>query len=209
MKILSLERLKNISFDDITSNKIVRFRWVAKDDPKTCDYCRSRDGMIINSTDSEYNLYMPPAHPHCRCHWANITSDNETIPERNWSDPPSSFLKYAPFLLLLPFIGKKEEPVEIIFNRDDILDIEWLNIENTRQQMKDMETEMGREIYVVFFLGSKGQTILTKDAEQDVELEFTNREETLIKEHATQYIISEGNNLVEEQIEKMFDIKKR
>lgn len=208
MKLLSLERLKNMELVDLINPKIVRFKWIAKDDPKTCDYCRSRDDMIINSTDSEYNLYMPPAHPHCRCHWANITSDNETIPERNWSDPLSSFYKYIPFILL-PFIGKKEEPVEIIFNKDSILDIEELNIENTRQKMKDMETEMGNIYYIVFFLGNKGETVLEKEAKQDVELEFTNREEVLIRERATQYIISDGNDLVEKQIEQMFGIRKR
>ena len=123
--------------------------------------------------------------------------------------------------MILPFIGKKEKPVEIAFNRDDILDIEWLNIENARQKMKDrvtdmetnvetdMETGRGRIIYIVFFLGHKGETILEKEAEQDVELDFTNREIELIKEHATQYLISDGNDVVEEQIEKMFKIRKR
>ena len=117
--------------------------------------------------------------------------------------------KYAPFLLLIPFIGKKEKPVEIAFNKDAILNIEWLNIENTRQQIEDMEKVMGGEIFVVFFLGSKGQTVLMKEAEKDVELEFTNREIELIKEHATQYLINSGNLIVENQIELLFHITKR
>ena len=32
MKILSLEKLKNLSFDDIINTKIMRFKWVAKDE---------------------------------------------------------------------------------------------------------------------------------------------------------------------------------
>ena len=210
MKILSLGRLKNIKLIDLIQPKIVRFKWIAKDDPKTCEYCASRHGMIIESTDPEYGIYMPPAHPHCRCIWQSITSEEDIIPKRSWVDPSESIIKkYAPFLFILPFLKKKEEPVEIIFNRDDILDIEWLNIENTRQQIKDMEQEMGREIYIVFFLGSKGQTVLMKEAEQDVEIDFTNREIDLIKEHATQYLISDGNEIVENQVENLFEIKKR
>lgn len=209
MKVLSLDRLKNISFDDITSNKIVRFIWRTKE-PNICPLCESLDGQIMDAKDPNFMAYQPPLHPRCKCHWSTLTSDTETIPDANWETPRQDWVKkYAPFLLLLPFIGKKEEPVEIMFNRNNILDIEWLNVENARQQIKDRETEMGRILYVIFFLGNKGQTVLMKETEQDVELEFTNREESLIREHATQYLISDGNTLVEDQIEQKFNLKKR
>ena len=87
MKILSLGRLKNIKLIDLIQPKIVRFKWIAKDDPKTCGYCASRDGMIINSTDPEYDIYMPPAHPHCRCLWMSVTTDDKIIPNRSWIEP--------------------------------------------------------------------------------------------------------------------------
>lgn len=217
MNILSLEKLKNLKLVDIINPKIVRFIWKTRE-PNICPLCESLDGKVMNSNDADFMTYQPPLHPRCKCRWSNITSDSEKIPNVNWLKPTSDLIKrYAPFWFLLP--SKKKEEVELypfapespnpLFNKDSILDIEWLNIENARQQMKDMETEMGRIIYVIFFLGSKGQTVLTKDAEQDVELEFTNREESLIREYATQYIISDGNDVVEEQIEKMFGIKKR
>ena len=209
MEILSLDRLKNLSFDDITNNKIVRFIWRTRE-PNICPLCESLDGKVMNSTDPDFMNYQPPLHPRCKCHWGNILSDAEKIPNVNWETPRQEWIKkYAPFLLILPFIGKKEEPVEIAFNKDAILNIEWLNIENTRQQIEDMEKVMVGEIFVVFFLGSKGETVLTKEAEQDIELDFTNREIELIKEHATQYLISSGNEIVENQIESLFNIKKR
>ena len=209
MKILSLDRLKNLSFDAIINPKIVRFIWRTKE-PNICPLCESLDGKIMDANDPNFMLYQPPLHPRCKCHWRNITSDAEVIPNTNWEKPKDDWIKkYAPFLFILPFLKKKEEPVEIIFNRDDILDIEWLNIENTRQQIKDMEQEMGREIYIVFFLGNTGEQILMKEAEQDVKLDFTDREEKLIKDRATQYLISDGNEIVENQIESLFNIKKR
>ena len=208
MKMLSLDRLKNLSFDDVINPKIVRFIWKTKE-PNICPLCESLDGKVMNSNDPDFMNYQPPLHPRCKCHWGNITSDAEIVPNVNWEKPKEDWIKkYAPFLLVIPFIGKKE-PVEITFNKDDILDIEWLNIENTRQQMKDMEQGMVKELYIVFFLGSKGQTVLMKEVEQDIEIDFTNREIELIKEHATQYLISSDNPIVENQIESLFNIKKR
>lgn len=218
MKILSLERLKNIKLVDILNPKIVKFIWRTRE-PNICPLCESLDGKVMNSNDPDFMTYQPPLHPRCKCSWGIVTSDATIIPDDNWETPRQGWVKkYAPFWFLLP--SKKEKEVEELFpfapespnplfNKDDILDIEWLNVENARQQMKDMETEMGKIIYVVFFLGSRGQTILMKEVEQDTELKFTNREEVLIREHSTQYLISSGNALVEEQIEKMFGIKKR
>ncbi len=130
MKILSLERLKNIKLVDLLMTRIVRFKYTAILDDKVCPYCESRDGMVINSTDPEYSLYMPPAHPHCRCHWIPIESDSEIIPERNWTKPDSSFSKYFPFLFIIPFKGKKDKPIDVFpfapespnpdFNPEDI-----------------------------------------------------------------------------------------
>lgn len=209
MKLLSLEKLKNMNLVDIINPKIVRFIWKTKE-PNICPLCESLDGKVMDSNDPNFMNYQPPLHPRCKCQWFNLTSDAETIPNVNWEKPKDDWIKkYAPFLLLIPFIGRKEEPVEMLFNKKDILDIEWLNIENTKQQIKDMEQEMGREIYIIFFLGNKGQTVLMKEAEKDVELDFTNREIELIKKHATQYLISDGNDIVETQIEEMFKIRKR
>ena len=100
-------------------------------------------------------------------------------------------------------------PKDVFSIEEYIREVELRNIENTRQQMKDMEQEMIKEIYIVFFLGSRGETVLMKEIEKDAEIEFSNREIELIKNYATQYLISDGNDLVEEQIEKKFNIKKR
>ena len=136
MKLLSLERLKSIKLKDLFSPSIVRLIWSAILDEKVCDYCRSRDGMIIESTDPEYTIYMPPAHPNCRCHWVNVTSDADVIPERSWVDPQPSFYKYIPFLFLIPDKEKNKNKVlpiddmwysneapELFFNTKDVLSI--------------------------------------------------------------------------------------
>lgn len=227
MKLISLDRLKNMQFVDFLNPKIVRFIWSAILDERVCDLCRSLDGKIMDINSFEYTIYKSPAHPRCRCTQIPITSDAEIIPKPNFEKPSNEWIiKYAPFWFLIPFKGKKKEPIEIlpyapeapelVFNPEDILSIEEYiretelrNIENTRQQMKDMEQEMTKEIYIVFFLGSRGETVLMKETEKDVEIEFTNREEALLRKSATQYLISDGNDIVENQIEKMFNIKKR
>ena len=210
VNILSLKILRNLSFDDITNSKIVRFVWRTRE-PNICPLCESLDGKIMDAQDSNFMLYQPPLHPRCKCSWGNITSDADTIPNADWKTPKQDWLKrYAPFLLLIPFIGKKEKPVEITFNRDDILDIEWLNIENSRQKIIDMEKDMEQRVFwIIIFLGSRGETVIEKEVEDAVEVNFTNREIKLIKEHATQYLISSGNPIVENQIELLFHITKR
>lgn len=192
MKILSVERKKLLK-------------------PKTLyDFEVEEDNSFVAKGIISHN---------CKCHWENITSDSEKIPDVNWLKPAKDLItKYAPFWFLLPS-KKKEEVMELppfapespnpLFNKDDILDIEWLNIENTRQRMKDMEQEISKVFYVVFFLGSKGQTVLMKEVEQNQLLDFTTQEEDLIKKKSVFYLITDGNDLVEEQIEKQFSLKKR
>ena len=196
-------------------------------DDKVCELCRSLDGKVMDVNSPEYSIYKSPVHPRCRCTQIPITSDAKFIPEPNFEKPSNDWItKYAPFWFIIPFKGKKKEPTEVlpyapeapelVFNPKDVFsieeyirEVELRNIENTRQQMKDMEQEMIKEIYIVFFLGSRGETVLMKEIEKDAEIEFSNREIELIKNYATQYLISDGNDLVEEQIEKKFNIKKR
>ena len=227
MNLLSLEKLKTIHLVDLINPRIVRFIWSAILDDRVCDLCRSLDGKVMDANSPEYTIYKSPIHPRCRCTQIPVTSDAKIIPEPNFEKPSNEYItKYAPFWFLIPFKGKKKEPTEVlsyvpeapelIFNPEDVLSIEEYireselrNIENTRQQIKDMEQEMGREIYIVFFLGSKGEQVLVKEAEQDQLIYFTTQEENLIKDRATQYLISSGNPIVENQIESLFNIKKR
>ena len=214
--ILSLERLQNIKLADILSPKITRFVWKTHE-PNICLLCASLDGKVMDATDPDYSIYQQPLHPRCKCTWGFITSDAEVIPKVDWEKPKEEWIKkYAPFLLLLPFIGKKEEKVELIFNPKDVLSIEEYiretelrNIENAKQRMSIMEKENMRIFYIVFFLNKLGQIILEKESEQDIEIDFTNREEAQIKKEASSYLISDGNDVVEDQIEKLFNIKKR
>jgi len=214
--ILSLERLQNIKLADILSPKITRFVWKTHE-PNICLLCASLDGKVMDATDPDYSIYQQPLHPRCKCTWGFITSDAEVIPKVDWEKPKKEWIKkYAPFLLLLPFIGKKEEKVELIFNPKDVLSIEEYiretelrNIENAKQRMSIMEKENMRIFYIVFFLNKLGQIILEKESEQDIEIDFTNREEAQIKKEASSYLISDGNDVVEDQIEKLFNIKKR
>ncbi len=218
MKLLSLEKLKNMKLSDMITTHIVRFRWIAKDDPKTCDYCRSRHGMIIESTDPEYEIYMPPAHPHCRCVWKNITSDEEVIPERSWSKPSESMItRFAPFLFLIPFLGKKEEPIEVIpeeieipepkVNPEQILVIN--NIENTKEKVKDY---LGNNIILLVFIGKRGETILEKEFSIDDSVDFTKREISLVKDKAKSYIMDNtfpNSDEYEYDLKRMFNLKNK
>ena len=214
--ILSLERLQNIKLADILSPKITRFVWKTHE-PNICLLCASLDGKVMDATDPDYSIYQQPLHPRCKCTWGFITSDAEVIPKVDWEKTKKEWVKkYAPFLLLLPFIGKKEEKVELIFNPKDVLSIEEYiretelrNIENAKQRMSIMEKENMRIFYIVFFLNKLGQIILEKESEQDIEIDFTNREEAQIKKGAVSYLINEGNDLVESQIERLFSIRKR
>ena len=218
MKLLSLERLKNINLSDILSPKITRFVWKTHE-PNICPLCASLDGKVMDATDPDYSIYQQPLHPRCKCTWGFITSDAEIIPKVDWKRPKEEWIKkYAPFLLLLPFIGKKEEKVDFTFNPKDVLSIEEYiretelrNIEKEKQKMEVMEQEMDktRVIYIIFFLDSKGRTILMKETEKDMEIDFTAREEAHIKKDGVSYLISDGNDIVESQIENMFNIKKK
>ena len=212
---------------DLIKPNIVRFIWTAILDEKVCDLCRSLDQKVMDVNSPDSTIYQPPLHPRCRCHIIPITSDAEKIPKVDWEKPKDSWIRrYAPFLLIIPFKGKKEEVEEIlpyapeapelVFNPKDILSIEEYiretelrNIENAKQRMSIMEKENMRIFYIVFFLNKLGQIILEKESEQDIEIDFTNREEAQIKKEASSYLISDGNDVVEDQIEKLFNIKKR
>ena len=225
--MLSLEKLKTINLVDLINPKIIRFIWSAILDDKVCELCRSLDGKVMDVNSPEYTIYKSPIHPRCRCTQIPVTSDAEVIPEPNFEKPSNEWIiKFAPFWFLIPFKGKKKEPIEIlpyapeapelIFNPEDVLSIEEYiretelkNIENAKQKMQIMEQDMGKIFYIVFFLDKLGRTILQKEAEQDIEIYFTKQEETLIKEKATQYLINDGNDIVENQIEEIFKIRKR
>src|SRR3990170_340717 len=213
--ILSLERLQNIKLADILSPKITRFVWKTHE-PNICLLCASLDGKVMDATDPDYSIYQQPLHPHCKCSWDFITSDAEKIPKVDWEKPKEEWVKkYAPFLLLLPFIGKKEEKVELIFNPKDVLSIEEYiretelrNIEKEKQKMEVMKQASDKKIiYIIFFLNKLGQTILMKETEKDMEIDFSEREEAQIKKYASSYLINDGNDIVESQIENMFNIK--
>ncbi len=135
MEILSLEELKNKTLADLLNPKIVRFRYVATLDTHVCDYCKSRHGMIIDANSPEYDSYMPPNHPNCRCFWQFITSVEANIPDVDWVDPSESLISdFAPFLFIIPFKGKKKDQVldiiseesemsQIDFKKEDVIEI--------------------------------------------------------------------------------------
>ena len=228
MKLLSLNKLKHMRLADLMSQKIVRFVWSAILDDRVCELCRSLDGKVMDATNPDYSIYKSPLHPRCRCTQIPITSDAEVIPKVDWKKPKDAWIKrYAPFWFLIPR-KKKEEPIEIspyapeapelIFNPNDILSIEEYiretelrNIEEEKQKMEVMEQEMDktRIVYIIFFLDNKGRTILMKETEKDTEIDFTAREEAHIKKDGVSYLINDGNDIVESQIENMFNIKKK
>ena len=227
MKLLSLEKLKNTKLADILSPKIVRFVWKTHE-PNICPLCASLDGKVMDVGSPEYAIYQQPLHPHCKCSWGFVTSDAEKIPKVNWEKPKDSWIRrYAPFLLIIPFKGKKEEveeklpyapeAPELIFNPKDVLSIEEYiretelrNIEEEKQKMEVMEQSLDKKIiYIIFFVNKLGQTILMKETEKDMEIDFSEREEAQIKKYASSYLINDGNDIVESQIENMFNIKKR
>ena len=215
--ILSLERLQNIKLADILSPKITRFVWKTHE-PNICLLCASLDGKVMDATDPDYSIYQQPLHPRCKCTWGFITSDAEIIPKVDWKRPKEEWIKkYAPFLLLLPFIGKKEEKVDFTFNPKDVLSIEEYiretelrNIEKEKQKMEVVEQASDKKIiYIIFFLNKAGNTILMKETEKDTEIDFLEREKAQIKKEASSYLINDGNDIVESQIERLFSIKKR
>ena len=228
MEILSLEKLKNTKLADLIKPNIVRFLWTAILDEKVCDLCRSLDQKVMDVNSPDSTIYQPPLHPRCRCHIIPITSDAEKIPKVDWEKPKDSWVRrYAPFLLIIPFKGKKEEveeklpyapeAPELIFNPKDVLSIEEYiretelrNIEKEKQKMEVMEQASDKKIiYIIFFLNKAGNTILMKETEKDTEIDFLEREKAQIKKEASSYLINDGNDIVEKQIERLFSIKKR
>ena len=228
MNILSLEKLKTIHLVDLINPRIIRFIWSAILDDRVCELCKSLDGKVMDANSPEYTMYKSPIHPRCRCTQIPITSDAEVVPKPDFKEPSNDWIiKYAPFWFLIPFKGRKKEPTEIlpfapeapelVFNPNDVLSIEdyirettLRNIENSRQKIVDMEKDMEQRVFwIIIFLGSRGETVIEKEVEDAVEVNFTNSEEKLIKDRATQYLISDGNDLVENQIESLFNIKKR
>src|SRR3972149_7911519 len=227
MEILSLEKLKNTKLADLIKPNIVRFIWTAILDEKVCDLCRSLDQKVMDANSPDSTIYQPPLHQRCRCHILPITSDAEKIPKVDWEKPKDSWIRrYAPFLLIIPFKGKKEEVEEIlpyapeapelVFNPKDILSIEEYiretelrNIENAKQRMSIMEKDNMKILYIIFFLNKLGQTILIKEIEKGEEFNFTKREEDMIKKEVSSYLISDGNDDAENEIERLFSIKKK
>jgi len=226
MRILDLEKHNNFKFQD--DKKIVRFVWSAILDDKVCDLCRSLDGKVMDANGPEYSIYKSPIHPRCRCTQIPITSDAEIIPKPNFEKPKDSWIiQYAPFWFLLPFKGKKEEPIEIapfapespelIFDPKDIFSIEkyieeteYMNIENAVKEIEAKEEERKPKIiWIIYFVDKMGRILVEKEIETDEEIVFSHGEIKAIKEKATKYLISPGNYLVEDQIKKLFNLKKK
>src|SRR3972149_5015039 len=158
MELLSLKKLKDTRLADLILPTINRFIWTAILDNKVCDLCRSLDQKVMEANSQAYSLYQPPLHPRCRCHIIPITSDADIIPKADW-----------------------EKPKDILSIEEYIRETELRNIENAKQKMSIMEKESMRIFYIVFFLNKLGQIILEKESEQDIEIDFTNREEAQIK----------------------------
>ena len=76
-------------------------------------------------------------------------------------------------------------------------------------QVLEQEVDKTRIIYIIFFLNKLGQTLLIKETEKDTEIDFAKREEAQIRKEASSYLINDGNDLVESQIERLFSIRKR
>ena len=72
-----------------------------------------------------------------------------------------------------------------------------------------MEKDNMKILYIIFFLNKLGQTILIKEIEKGEEFNFTNREEDMIKKEVSSYLISDGNDDAENEIERLFSIKKK
>lgn len=213
MQILSLERLKSINLADLMSPKIVRYVWSAILDEKVCELCRSLDGKVMDVNSPDYLIYKSPIHPKCRCTQIPITSDAEIIPAVDWEKPKENWLvRYAPFWFLIPFKGKQKQPIDIVpfepeipepsFNENDILVIQN-NVEITKQKAVDYLVD---GTVLVSFIGKKGETIVEKEFTVGDSLDFTNREEKLIREKAVYYIM---DNSFDTSDEYESDLKKK
>ena len=227
MKILSLEKLRDMKLSDIITSKIVRFIWVAKDDPVTCELCRSLSGQIIDANDNMYGIYQPPVHIHCRCIWKPLLSDAKSIPEPNFVQPSNDLITKFGFLwFLIPFKGKKKGPLEISpfnpeslnpkFEPSEVWNIQknieeqmQNNIDITKEKVKD---NLVNNIISVIFIGKKGQTVLDKEFEIDSSFDLTIREDKLVKEKAVAYIMNpdfESSNVWELEIKKKYKLKNK
>lgn len=225
--MFSLERLRTLKLVDLIQSKIVKFIWSAVLDDRVCDLCRSLDGKVMDANSKEYTIYKSPLHPRCRCTLIPITSDAEVIPESNFEKPKDSWiLRYAPFWFLIPFKGKKKEPIDIFpfapespnpkFNPEDILDIQKQvevstqnNIGITKEKVKD---SLINNIIEIIFIGKKGETVLDKEFAIDDSFDLTMREEKLIKEKVAAYIMDtnfEASSLWEEEIKKKYQLKNK
>ncbi len=216
MQILSLEKLKNITMSDLFSPKIVRFVWSAILDDHVCELCRSLDGKVMDANSPEYSIYKSPIHPRCRCTQIPITSDAEIIPYPNFEKPKDSWIvRYAPFWFLIPFKGKKEQPMEItpfepkipepIFDENAILVIQN-NMEITKQKTIDSLID---NIILIIFIGKRGETVTEIEFNEGSFLVFTHREEKLIKEKAVSYIMDNSFDTadeIESEIKKKFGL---
>lgn len=220
--LLPLKRLKNIKLVDLLQPKIVRFVWSAILDDRVCDLCRSLDGKVMDANSPEYSIYKSPIHPRCRCTQIPITSNAEVIPESDFEKPKDSWIiRYAPFWFILPFKGKRKEPIEIFpfapespnpeFKPEEMLDIQreidkeqtLLNIGITKEKVKDY---LVNNVILLVFIGKKGETVLELEFAIDDSMDFTNREEKLIKEKAKSYIM---NTKFEASDEWEYDLKKK
>lgn len=210
--MFSLERLRTLKLVDIIQPKIVRFVWSAILDDRVCELCRSLDGKVMDANSKEYTIYKSPIHPHCRCTQIPITSNAEIIPEQDFKKPSNDWIvRYAPFWFLIPFIGKKKEPIEVIpeeFNipepKVDAKEILVINnIENTKEKVKDY---LVNNIILIVFVGSRGETILETEFSIDDSMDFTIREEKLIREKAKNYVM---NNLFEAADDWEHDLKRK
>ncbi len=102
-------------------------------------YKLKKGRTLYNFEVGEDNSYIAKGiiSKNCRCYWQSITSDSPNIPDVNWVEPDRGLIsRFAPFLLLLPDKSKKKvdaileiapfapEAPEMIFNPNDVLDIE-------------------------------------------------------------------------------------
>lgn len=178
MEVLSLEELRNKTLADLSNPKIVRFRYIATLDEHVCDYCRSRDGMVIDANSSEYYDFMPPNHPRCRCFWQSITSDEANIPESDWKNPSDSLISdYAPFLLIIPFL--------IEHKKDQILDIQPYDLEIPEVSNNVEDIIKINKFILLSFLDKEGNTLFDTKVLIGGFLDLSNREQELIKNAST------------------------
>lgn len=74
--------------------------WSAILDTKTCALCDYLDGMRIAIDDPDYQIFTPGnLHPHDRCIWILLTTDDPDSGDYTWETPPDELvLDHAPNL---------------------------------------------------------------------------------------------------------------